>query len=71
RIFDLNIKEDKYYPSHLGIDHYNHYKEDIALFAEMGFKVYRFSISWARIFPTSDKNNLNAGLYNELVHLNK
>ena len=32
-------------------DHYHHYKEDIALFAEMGFKTYRFSISWTRIIP--------------------
>ena len=32
-------------------DHYHHYKEDIALMAEMGFKVYRFSISWSRIIP--------------------
>ena len=35
-------------------DHYHHYKEDIALFAEMGFKAYRMSISWARIFPHGD-----------------
>ena len=32
-------------------DHYHRYKEDIALMAEMGFKVYRFSISWSRILP--------------------
>ena len=37
-----------------GIDHYHRYKEDIALFAEMGFKVYRFSIAWSRIFPYGD-----------------
>lgn len=37
-----------------GIDHYHRYKEDIALFAEMGFKVYRFSIAWSRIFPNGD-----------------
>ncbi len=40
-----------YYPSHTSIDMYHSYKEDIALFAEMGFKTYRFSISWPRIFP--------------------
>ncbi len=39
------------YPKRRGSDFYHHYKEDIALFAEMGFKVYRFSICWARIFP--------------------
>lgn len=32
-------------------DHYHHYKEDVALFAEMGFKAYRFSISWSRVIP--------------------
>ncbi len=35
-------------------DHYHHYKEDIALFAEMGFKAYRFSIAWTRIIPDGD-----------------
>ena len=37
-----------------GIDHYHRYAEDIALFAEMGFSVYRFSIAWSRIFPNGD-----------------
>lgn len=46
-----------------GIDHYHRYKEDIALFAEMGFKVYRFSIAWSRIFPTGEEETPNeAGL---------
>ena len=40
-----------YYPSHEGIDFYHHYKEDIALFAEMGFKIFRMSMAWSRIFP--------------------
>ncbi|EGO65037.1 glycoside hydrolase family 1 protein [Acetonema longum] len=35
----------------VAVDHYHRYREDIALFAEMGLKAYRFSISWARIFP--------------------
>ncbi|MDR1138651.1 MAG: glycoside hydrolase family 1 protein [Clostridiales bacterium] len=54
---DISIEIDKTkytYPNHVGIDHYNRYKEDIALFGEMGFKVYRTSISWARIFPNGD-----------------
>ena len=38
-----------------GIDFYHRYAEDIALFAEMGFKVYRFSIAWSRIFPKGDE----------------
>lgn len=42
------------YPFRWGSDQYHHYKEDIALFAEMGMKVYRLSISWARIYPNGD-----------------
>ncbi len=38
----------------IGIDFYHRYKEDIALFAEMGFKVFRLSIAWSRIFPNGD-----------------
>ncbi len=38
----------------VGIDHYHRYAEDIALFAELGFSVYRFSIAWSRIFPGGD-----------------
>ncbi|MFQ9922728.1 MAG: family 1 glycosylhydrolase [Beduini sp.] len=57
------IKEDVYYPSHQATDFYHHYKEDIALFAEMGFKCYRLSISWTRIFPNGDDETPNeAGL---------
>jgi len=48
-----------YYPSRQAIDFYHHYKEDIALFAEMGFKAYRFSISWARIYPEGDNKEPN------------
>lgn len=40
------------YPSHNAVDFYNRYKEDIKLFAELGFSTYRMSISWSRIFPT-------------------
>ncbi|MDI9517729.1 MAG: glycoside hydrolase family 1 protein [Bacillota bacterium] len=47
----IGAVERYYYPNQKGIDFYNRYKEDIALFAEMGFKVFRMSISWARIFP--------------------
>ncbi len=48
------VLDGVYYPSHEGIDFYSRYKEDIALFAEMGFKVYRTSINWARIYPNGD-----------------
>ena len=51
--------EGEYYPSHGAIDFYHRYKEDIALFAEMGFKTLRVSISWARIFPNGDDENPN------------
>ncbi|MGB7474553.1 6-phospho-beta-glucosidase [Trichococcus sp.] len=52
-----------YYPSHVGIDFYHRYKEDIALFAEMGFRMFRMSIAWTRIFPQGDELEPNeAGL---------
>ena len=41
------------------IDHYHRYREDIALFAEMGFTLYRFSIAWSRIFPRGDEEEPN------------
>ncbi|CUB20684.1 Aryl-phospho-beta-D-glucosidase BglH [Bacillus safensis] len=47
------------FPKRRGIDFYHRYEEDIALFAEMGFKVFRLSISWARIFPTGLENKPN------------
>lgn len=49
------IHPDLYYPSHVAIDHYHHMEEDIALFGEMGWKWYRFSIAWTRIFPNGDE----------------
>ena len=42
-----------------GIDFYHRYAEDIALFAEMGFTVFRFSIAWSRIFPRGDEETPN------------
>lgn len=63
REFTYCEQENIYYPAKQAIDHFNHYKEDIALFAEMGFKVYRMSISWVRIFPNGDDEKPNqAGL---------
>lgn len=53
----------KYYPAHTAIDFYHRYKGDIKLFAEMGFKCFRTSISWPRIFPIGDETQPNeAGL---------
>ena len=52
-----------YYPSHKAIDFYHRFREDIALFAEMGFKCFRTSINWSRIFPNGDEDEPNeAGL---------
>ncbi|MEG2507672.1 MAG: 6-phospho-beta-glucosidase [Anaerorhabdus sp.] len=49
------VVEGKNYPNHEAIDFYHHYKEDIALFAEMGFSCFRTSIAWTRIFPQGDE----------------
>ncbi|CUU50641.1 glycoside hydrolase family 1 protein [Clostridium beijerinckii] len=51
-------------------DHYHHYKEDVALFAEMGFKTYRFSIAWTRIIPNGvgDVNPKGIEFYNNLIN---
>lgn len=53
------LEKNTFYPNHEGIDFYSHYKEDIALFAEMGFKVFRLSIAWSRIFPNGDDEQPN------------
>lgn len=53
------IVEGKYYPNHEGIRFYDFYKEDIALFARMGFKCFRTSIAWSRIFPHGDEETPN------------
>ena len=57
------VFDDELYPNHDGIDFYHHYKEDIALLKEMGFKMFRLSISWSRIYPTGEEAEPNqAGL---------
>lgn len=66
------ILKDEYYPTHHAIGHYDKYEEDIALFAEMGFKVYRLSFAWTRIFPNGDDVQPNqAGLdfYDKIIDL--
>lgn len=50
----LKSTDDSLYPKRHGADGYHHYKEDIKLMAEMGFKVFRLSIAWSRIFPNGD-----------------
>lgn len=57
------LPDDSCFPGREAVDAYGHYKEDIALFAEMGFKCFRFSFSWSRIFPTGEEELPNeAGL---------
>lgn len=51
----LDFEEGYYYPAKQAIDFYHHYKEDIRLFGEMGFKTYRMSIAWSRIYPQGDE----------------
>ncbi|MGG1618171.1 glycoside hydrolase family 1 protein [Paenibacillus sp. NRS-1782] len=55
----LNADSTKGYPKRDGVDFYHRYAEDIALCAEMGFKVFRFSIAWSRIFPNGDEQEPN------------
>lgn len=55
----MQDKTTRFYPKRRGIGFYYHYKEDIALFAEMGFKALRISIAWTRIFPTGEETQPN------------
>lgn len=61
---------DSYYPKRHGIDFYHTYPEDLALLKELGFKTFRTSIDWTRIFPTGEEETPNeAGLayYDRLI----
>lgn len=76
RITD-GVLEGEYYPNHEAIDFYSRYKEDIALFAQMGFKCFRTSIAWTRIFPTGIEEEPNEeglqfydDLFDELLKYN-
>lgn len=69
RAYTDGVMPDQYYPSHVATDFYHHWREDVEAFAEMGFKVFRTSIAWSRIFPHGDDAKPNeAGLayYDEL-----
>jgi len=55
RVKHLDFDDEHFYPAKEAIDFYSHWREDIALFAEMGFKTYRMSIGWTRIFPKGDE----------------
>ena len=53
------VLKDHYYPNHEAIDFYHNYKNDIKMLAEMGFKAFRTSIAWTRIFPNGDDEQPN------------
>ncbi|MCT0497895.1 6-phospho-beta-glucosidase [Lactococcus cremoris] len=53
------VIEGENYPNHEAIDFYHHYKEDVALFAELGLNCFRTSIAWTRIFPKGDESEPN------------
>lgn len=55
----FEFDDEHFYPAKEAIDMYHHWKEDIALFAEMGFKTYRLSLAWSRIFPKGDEKEPN------------
>ncbi len=55
----LACLEGEFYPNHRATDFYHHWKEDIALMAELGLKTFRLSISWPRIFPLGDEEEPN------------
>lgn len=59
RRITTEIDDNLYYPNHQASDFYHRYKEDIALMKEMGFKTFRMSISWSRIFPTGEEAEPN------------
>ena len=53
------LNEGQHYTNHKATDFYHRYNEDIALFAEMGFKTLNLSVSWARIYPYGFENGVN------------
>nr|WP_304058104.1 family 1 glycosylhydrolase [Enterocloster clostridioformis] len=64
------LEEGRYYPSHRAVDFYHHWKEDLALLAEMGCNVYRFSVCWSRLFPTGEEefpSETGLKFYDEII----
>lgn len=53
KMYDFD--DNHFYPAKVAIDMYHNFEDDIKLFSEMGFKVYRMSIGWTRIFPRGDE----------------
>jgi len=69
RFTNMNNEELKGVNGNVASDHYNKFKEDIALMKEMGHNSYRFSISWSRILPngTGYVNRKGIDFYNQLI----
>lgn len=68
-IEEAKTSQEHKFPKRWGIDFYHTYKEDLKLFKEMGFKVFRYSISWARLFPDGDMvvNEKGLQFYDSLI----
>ena len=65
-----SIEPGEFYPNHEAIDFYHRFREDIALFAELGLTCLRTSIAWSRIFPNGDETEPNEeGLALSLIHI--
>lgn len=58
-ISDTRILKNGYSDFHVASDHYHRMEEDLDLYQEMGFNIYRFSIAWTRIFPTGEEETPN------------
>lgn len=70
RHFTPGIQEGVYYPNHDAIDFYHRFEGDLDLFAEMGFRCFRTSIAWTRLFPHGDEDEPNAeglAFYDRLI----
>lgn len=71
KIDELRLIEGEFYPSHEAIDFYHRFKEDIALFAEMGFKCLRISIAWSRYHLWEQELDLKKGITNFKLSINQ
>lgn len=71
KIDELRPIEGEFYPSHEAIDFYHRFKEDIALFAEMGFKCLRISIAWSRYHLWEQELDLKKGITNFKLSINQ
>ena len=74
RMHYSELPEDSYYPAREAIDVYHHWKEDIALMAQMGFKCCRFSFAWSRIFPTGEEevpNEEGLRFYENMIEIGR